>query len=90
MPCSSGTLCLRSPFSTTKAVTSGASHGSAADTCDGRWQIDFNAVMSHVNQFGNPFVPGMHVQAQFLGRDPGLEPPDNLALSAAIDFELTP
>lgn len=84
-PFAGGTLCLAPPMVGTMPISSGGSPIPAVD-CSGAWVVDFNAV-----QHSWPLMPaGTTFQCQWLGRDPGFAPPNNLSLSAAIEFTLLP
>jgi hypothetical protein len=81
-----GTLCVGGPLQYGPVVHSGGSSPHHAD-CTGRFELDFNTYMLQQNL---SLTPGLHVQAQWLGRDPLAAPPANVCLSDALDIELLP
>lgn len=84
-PFAGGTLCLAVPFVGTSPLSSGGSLLPLND-CSGAWSRDFNTV-----QHLWPLYPaGTTIRAQWLGRDPGFGPPNNLSLSNALAFTLLP
>ena len=85
LPYLGGTLCVTTPYMKSALVSSGGSSYEHQD-CSGRWEVDFNSIM-----FAAGGLPaGLHVQAQFFGRDAGLDPDQAVSFSNAVDFELVP
>ena len=82
-PFGGGTRCIASPWRRTLVLDSGGTPAPAAD-CSGGWQLDFNTWMW---QHG-ALPPGLTLQVQWLGRDPGFAPPDAWTLSDALEFTL--
>ncbi len=81
-----GTLCLATPILRTPAQNSGGTLGGA--NCTGVYSFDFNAWnMSG----GGPHLPaGTLVDAQYYSRDPGFAAPNNVGLSNALEFTMSP
>ncbi len=85
VPFLGGNLCVTPPYQSSAIVSSGGSSLHHQD-CSGRWEVDFNSIL-----YGqSSWLPGMRVQAQFFGRDPGFDPPGAVALTQAVDFMLEP
>ncbi len=85
-PFGNGTLCVQSPIRRTPVTnTLGSITG---DDCTGTLFRDFNVWIA---SGGDPLLSaGTEVWAQFYSRDPGLTPPNNINLTAAIDFVIQP
>ncbi|MBK8180304.1 MAG: hypothetical protein IPK67_15720 [Planctomycetes bacterium] len=87
-----GTLCVNGPIKRTIIVNSG---GSALPTqdCSGDFSIDMNS-FAQGSLGGTPspslIVPGTKVNCQYWGRDPGFSQPDNISLSAGLEFIVGP
>jgi hypothetical protein len=90
-PFGGGSLCVAAQVTRTPGVFSGGS-GSGSD-CSGVFAMDFNAFARGVLG-GTPLaalsVPGTKVDAQWWGRDPGFSAPNNVALSAGLEFSVGP
>ena len=84
-PFAGGTLCLASPTKGTSIVSSGGSPKPVKD-CSGNWVYDLN---SHWSANPGP-GPGDTIYCQWFGRDRGFAPPDNYALTSALEFTLLP
>ena len=63
----------------------------------GVWEVDFNALLrQRFPPIFEPPVPltalppGTTIHAQWLGRDPGLAPPNNTSLSDGLQITLMP
>jgi len=88
LPFQGGTLCVASQIKRTGAVNSGGSPVSTAD-CTGIYAIDMNTFAAGLLG-GNPLPAlqqvGTLVYCQFWGRDPGFPPPNNTALSNALQY----
>lgn len=85
LPFAGGTLCIAAPFLRANLLNSGGSQPPATD-CTGVLAIDFNTFLQT-----QPLVPaGTTFQCQWLSRDPGFAPPNNLSLSNAVEFALLP
>ena len=78
-----GTLCLTAPVRRTPAQSSG---GSAPPGCSGSYAFHFT--QAYVAARNLP--AGYAIFGQFWGRDNGLAPPNNVALTDAIAFTLWP
>lgn len=86
VPFAGGHLCVRPPFKRTTIVNSGGSPTGV--DCTGNLSIDFNA---YIASGADPaLVMGVTVDGQFWSRDSGFTPPDNVGLSQAVHFGLTP
>lgn len=84
-PFGGGTLCVANPFMRTQPLFSGGSTMPTID-CSGMWSIDVNSYLQSL-----PSLPaGTTLHCQWLGRDPGYAPPQNLQLSNALTFTLKP
>jgi len=90
-PFSGGTLCVATPVKRTPGAFSGGSP--SGSDCSGTFAIDFNAFARGLLG-GAPLaalsVPGTLVDAQWWGRDPGFSAPDNITLSAGVEFSVGP
>lgn len=90
-PFPTAAVCLANPIRRIPAVTSGGS--ATGSDCSGVYSVDFNAFAGGWLG-GNPHpalrIPGTTVDAQWLGRDPGFPPPDNIALTAGVHFTVCP
>ena len=84
-PFASGTWCVASPWNGTSIVDSGGAPKPAVN-CSGTWRMDMNTVLS---QKPGPQA-GDSVYCQWIGRDRGFAPPDNYALTGALEFTLLP
>jgi hypothetical protein len=84
-PFAGGTLCVATPWKGTPVVSSGGSPKPAQD-CSGAWVADLNTELA-----AKPGPqPGDTLYCQWIGRDRGFAPPDNYALSSALEFTLLP
>jgi len=85
-PFAGGTLCIASPtLDSFGALFSGGNLGKATD-CSG--MLDFDVPQAFLN--GQGLSAGTTVYMQFLVRDPGSAPPDNVVLSDAMSFVVEP
>jgi hypothetical protein len=85
VPFAGGTLCVAPPRMRGGVTSSGGSALPALD-CSGVWSMDFNTWISTLPAL----PPGTTVNAQWLGRDNGYTPPNNLQLSNGLEFTLIP
>jgi len=96
LPFQGGTLCVGGSYERSAVVNSGGSGLPLAD-CSGVWEVDFNALLrQRFPPILEPPVPltalppGTTIHAQWLGRDPGLAPPNNTSLSDGLQITLMP
>ncbi len=85
-PFGGGTLCLGAPTQTGAVVASG-SYGGTSGPCD---LGQFAYHMSQSFLAANALASGTTAYAQFLARDNGFAPPNNVALTDAIRFTVAP
>jgi Tol biopolymer transport system component len=85
-PFGGGTLCLGAPTQTGAVVASG-SYGGTSGPCD---LGQFAYHMSQSFLATNALASGTTAYAQFLARDNGFAPPNNVALTDAIRFTVAP
>lgn len=87
-PAWGGTLCVTLPLRRMRNVDSAGTPAPATD-CSGVFSIDVSA-FSHGLLGGTPhpelLVPGTLVNVQWWGRDPGYASPNNVTLSAGLEF----
>ncbi|MBK8178348.1 MAG: PD40 domain-containing protein [Planctomycetes bacterium] len=86
-PFQGGFLCLSPPIRRVPGVGSGGS--SAGNDCSGVFTVDFNAfARGLLGGTPDPSLgePGTMVEAQWWGRDPGFQAPNNTTLSDALQF----
>lgn len=92
IPFQGGFLCVQPPVRRMLQASSGGSPVGAHD-CSGHWSIDVNAFSSGLLG-GSPAPalrqPGVTVDCQWWGRDPGFPTPFNTALTAALEFVVLP
>jgi Tol biopolymer transport system component len=81
-----GTLCVSSPLRRIATQNSGGNVG-AAD-CSGRYDFDLDGAFQVGAVVALP--PGATVWAQIFSRDGGFAPPNNVGLTAAVEFDLGP
>ncbi len=86
VPFSGGFLCVQAPLRRTPVQLTGGSAG--GNDCTGQMVRDFNAWIT--GGLDPQLVAGQEVWAQFYSRDPGFAPPNNVNLTAAIDFLILP
>jgi hypothetical protein len=81
-----GTLCVSSPLRRLAIQNSGGSVGVA--DCSGRYDFDLDGAFQVGAVAALP--PGTTVWAQIFSRDGGFAPPNNVGLTAAVEFDLGP
>lgn len=86
LPFSGGFLCVQAPLRRTPVSLTGGTAG--GNDCTGQLTRDFNAWIA--GGVDPQLVAGQEVWAQFYSRDPGFAPPNNVNLTAAIDFLIMP
>jgi hypothetical protein len=85
-PFGGGTLCLAQPLRRTPLLNSGGSLQGL--NCSGVYSMDFAAWIA--SGADPALVAGTTVQAQFYSRDPGFAAPNNIGLTAGLEFTLVP
>ncbi|MCC6407817.1 MAG: hypothetical protein IT453_11665 [Planctomycetes bacterium] len=86
VPFAGGHLCIRPPFKRTSMINSGGS--ASGNDCTGNLSFDFN---TYVASGADPaLVAGTTVDGHFWSRDSGFAAPNNVGLSQAVHFGLTP
>lgn len=92
LPAWGGVLCISPQLRRTRYVDAGGTPSPAND-CSGVFSIDFSA-FSHGLLGGTPhpelLVAGTPVNLQWWGRDPGFATPNNITLSAGLEFVTCP
>lgn len=87
VPFAGGFLCVTAPRFRTPGISSLGNAAPIVD-CSGTYPFDFNAyVASGVHP---ALSAGRQVWAQFVSRDNGFAPPDNIGLTSAITFVIGP
>lgn len=85
-PFGGGTLCLAQPLRRTPLLNSGGTLQGV--NCSGVYSMDFAAWIA--TGADPALVAGATVQAQFYSRDPGFPAPNNIGLTAGLEFTLAP
>ena len=91
-PFQGGTLCINAPV---RRAIGANSNGTAlpANDCTGLYRLDLNA-FSHGLLGGNPgaalLTVGATIETQWWGRDPGFPAPNNVTLSAGLEYQVCP
>jgi len=85
-PFGGGTLCLAQPLRRTPLLNSGGALQGL--NCSGVYSMDFAAWIA--SGADPALVAGTTVQAQFSSRDPGFAAPNNIGLTAGLEFTLVP
>jgi hypothetical protein len=85
-PFGGGTLCLAQPLRRTPLLNSGGTLQGV--NCSGVYSMDFAAWIA--SGADPALVAGTTVQAQFYSRDPGFAAPNNIGLTAGLEFTLVP
>lgn len=90
-PFAGGLLCVAEPFHRAPSSTTGG--GPPPNDCSGSNAIDMNAFAAG-GLGGNPSpelsAPGHTVRMQFVSRDPGFAPPNNLSLTGGLEYVVGP
>ena len=86
VPFGGGTLCVAQPLQRTPAIDSGGTP--FGEDCSGHYGFDFNAWIAA--GFDPALVAGTTVDAQYWSRDPGFPIPDNVGLTAGLEFVIGP
>jgi hypothetical protein len=84
-PFGGGTLCVAAPIARTAAQNSGGSSLPAME-CDGFYVFQFTPAM--MSQAG--LLAGDDIYSQYWSRDNGFPPPDNVGLTAGVQWEVCP
>ena len=91
LPFGGGTLCVHPPLRRTPPQSSSGIPGSP--NCSGTFNIDMN-MFAAGTLGGNPLPelqqPGTRVYCQWISRDPGFAPPNNVSLSNALEYQICP
>lgn len=85
-PFGGGTLCVAGPLRRTPVQNSGGSL--VGVDCSGTYHLDFASWIAAGND--PSLVAGVTVRAQYYSRDTGFAAPNNVGLTNAIEFTLTP
>jgi hypothetical protein len=91
LPFAGGLLCVAQPFSRAPSASTGGNP--LPNDCSGAGSIDMNAFAAGALG-GSPSPalgePGRTVRLQFVSRDPGFAPPDNLSLTGGLEYVVGP
>jgi len=88
-PLAGGTLCLQPGTFRGPILTSGGTPPPVTD-CSGLMEMDFNAYIASGGGAPGLSVVGNQVYCQWITRDPGFPPPENLGLTNGLTFVLGP
>jgi hypothetical protein len=91
LPFAGGLLCVAQPFSRTPSGSTGGNP--LPNDCSGSGSIDMNAfAIGAIGGNPSPALaqPGRTIRMQYVSRDPGFAPPDNLSLTGGFEYVVGP